>query len=92
MNNSLDLKQQILDDYLYNFFYISQHSFTSCTTTTRKHLQKNIVNVPRRRWNRTTEHISSPTDLKSALHTNEGHPRIYLKSLIDLFVDIFLQF
>ena len=36
------------------------------------------VNISRRRWNRTTEHISSPTDLKSALHTNEGHPRIII--------------
>ena len=38
--------------------------------------QKKSNNFTRRRWNRTTEHFSSPTDLKSALHTNEDHPRI----------------
>ena len=32
--------------------------------------------ITRRRWNRTTEYISPPTDLKSALHTSEDHPRI----------------
>ena len=30
----------------------------------------------RKRWNRTTEHMSSPTDLKSALHTSKDHSRI----------------
>ena len=49
-------------------------------------MKKNTT-VTRRRWNRTTEHFSSPTDLKSALHTNEDHPRIYFKliNVNDLF-------
>ena len=40
--------------------------------------KKKIFIITRRRWNRTTEHFSSPTDLKSALHTNEDHPRTYV--------------
>ena len=41
-------------------------------------------NITRRRWNRTTEHVSSPTDLKSALHTSEDHPRLKkLKTLLN---------
>ena len=43
--------------------------------TKKKQKTKNEINS-RRRWNRTTEHVSSPTDLKSALHTSEDHPRM----------------
>ena len=38
--------------------------------------------LSRRRWNRTTEYISSPTDLKSALHTSEDHPRMFVIHVI----------
>ena len=53
------------------FLYIYVCIHASCHVW----FKQKIELFSRRRWNRTTEHVSSPTDLKSALHTSEGHPR-----------------
>ena len=66
--------------------YIQKHKLNQLKQT-NKQKKKNYKS--RRRWNRTTEHISSPTDLKSALHTSEDHPRIivYIYLIVMLIYD-----
>ena len=60
--------------YLYaNTVTVLKHQKLKCAKYTKK---KKNIDFTRRRWNRTTEYVSSPTDLKSALHTSEDHPRI----------------
>ena len=74
---------------LIKFRNIFWHRFLKCVESTlkKKKDKKRKMNRTRRRWNRTTEHVSSPTDLKSALHTNEDHPRSFF-----FFVNKWLDF
>ena len=71
------------------FFFQKKKKKQSCNNLWKKNIhwkkkKKKKSNITRRRWNRTTEHISSPTDLKSALHTSEDHPRLKkLKTLLN---------
>ena len=76
--------------YLYeNIIILIKHQIVWCPKFQIKSVmfekqqqQKKKKTLTRRRWNRTTEHVSSPTDLKSALHTNEDHPRILCISYV----------